>query len=177
MHRTTSLTIGALLLSLPIAACSIDVNERKDENKANVDIRTPVGGVSVRTDESADTGLPVYPGAAVLHERDEPGSANVDIGAFGFGVKVAAAKFESGDGQQAIADFYKNAMARFGKVTECRGDVDFPGRSGSPVCRQASDSGEIQLAVGTTDNQHIVAIKPRGSGSEIGVAFVQTRAD
>ncbi len=176
MHRQTSLTIAALLLTLPLAACTIDVRG-EDDRKSEVDIRTPIGDVSVRAnaEDVADTGLPVYPGATRLEDGDEPGSADVKIGAFGFGLTVAAARFESGDSEQAIVDFYTQDMKRYGTVTECRGDVDFRSRTGPPACKQERFAREVQLVAGTRDDQHIVAVKPRGGGSEIALVHVQTR--
>ena len=165
----------AMLLSLPLAACTIDV--REDDDRKDVDIRTPVADVSVRTNEQQlpDTGLPVYPGATVRREANEPESANVDVGAFGFGVKVAVARFESADGEGPIVAFYKDALSRYGAVTECRGDVDFDGRTGPPVCRPERRSRDLQLVAGTRDDQHIVGVTPRGSGSEFALVHVATR--
>jgi hypothetical protein len=161
------------VLLLPLAACTIDVQENGSDRKGNVDIRTPVGAVSVRTDvDRPDTGMPVYPGATQLRDGREPESANVNVGAFGFGVKVVAAKYESADGEQAILDFYKDSMKSFGTVTECRGNVDF--RRNGPVCRSKPSDREVQLVAGTRDNQHIVGIKPRGDGSELSLVHVQT---
>ena len=176
MHHQTSLPIAALLLTLPFAACSVDVRG-DDDRKSEVDIRTPIGDVSVRAnaEDVADTGLPIYPGATRLEEGDEPGSADVKIGAFGFGLTVAAAKFASGDSEQSILDFYARDMKRYGTVTECRGDVDFRGRTGPPTCKPEGSAREIQLVAGTRDDQHIVAIKPRAGGSEIALVHVQIR--
>jgi hypothetical protein len=162
------------VLLLPLAACTIDVQHNESGGKGEVDIRTPVGDVSVRTDvDRPDTGLPVYPGASLLREGDEPESANVNVGAFGFGVKVAAAKYESADSQQAILDFYKDSMKSFGTITECRGEVDF--RRDGPVCRARLSTPDVQLVAGTRDNQRIVVVKPRGDGSELALVHVQTR--
>ena len=110
MDRYRSLSTAAVLvaIALPIAACDIDV--RKDESpdgKANVDITTPVGNVSVRTNvDTPDTGLAVYPGAKPLRDEDEPESADVNVGNSLFGVKVLAAKFESNDPQERVIEFY-----------------------------------------------------------------------
>jgi hypothetical protein len=167
------LRTAAVAACIPLIACTIDVREDSGDKKAEVDIRTPVGDVSVRsTGEAADTGLPAYPGATLLREGDEPESANVNVGAFGVGVRVAAAKFESGDGEAAILDFYRQAMAPYGAVMECRGEVDF--RDSGPVCRQRGNR-DLQLVTGTRNNQRIVAVKPRGSGSEIALVHVQVR--
>lgn len=161
----------------PLIACTIDVREQSSDGNATVDVRTPVGDVSVRsTGEAADTGLPAYPGATLLRDGDEPESANVNVGAFGFGVRVAAAKFESADGEAAIVEFYRQALTPYGvpdgAVMECRGEVDF--KDSGPVCRPRGNR-ELQLVAGTRNNQRIVAVKPRGSGSEIALVHVQLR--
>src|SRR5687767_9792335 len=115
------------LMSMTLTGCSVEVSGRDETGNANVDISTPAGGVSVRTDEPADTGLPVYPGATIVRERGESENANVDVSAFGVGVRVAAGKFESGDGNDKVLAFYRDAMRRYGPVTECEGEVDFEG--------------------------------------------------
>jgi hypothetical protein len=165
-----------MVIALPIAACDIDV--RKDESpdgKADVDITTPVGNVSVRTNiDTPDTGLAVYPGAKPLRDEDEPESADVNVGNSYFGVKVLAAKFESADAQDRIIDFYRNELKSYGEVTECHGDVDY--RQGRPVCREKFFSrGDLQLVAGPEHKQHIVSVKPRGEGTEFGLVYVQTR--
>ncbi len=140
MNRRTLLSAAALAaIVLPIAACDVDVRKDESNGKADVDITTPVGNVSVRTNvDTPDTGLAVYPGARPLRDEDEPESADVNVGNSMFGVKVLAAKFESSDAQDQVIAFYRNELQSFGEVTECRGDVDFQGRRGSrrPVCRE-----------------------------------------
>ena len=95
----------------PLAACNIDVQKHESDGKADVDITTPVGNVSVRTNVgAADTGLAVYPGARPLEDENEPKNANVNVGNSMFGVKVVAAKYESNDAQDRIIDFYRNEL-------------------------------------------------------------------
>ena len=174
MERLKSrlLALG-LLVALPLAACSVDVREDANRN-ADVDIRTPVGNVSVQSNGAApDTGLPVYPGAILLREGDEPESANVNVGVFGVGVRVSAAKYESGDGEAAILDFYRKAMEAHGPVMECRGEVDF--RDSGPVCESRGSERDVKLVTGTKNNQRIVAVAPRGAGSELALVHVQVR--
>jgi hypothetical protein len=174
MERLKShvLALG-LLAVLPLTACSVDV--REDANRtADVDIRTPVGNVSVQsTDTAPDTGLPAYPGATLLQDGDGPESANVNVGAFGFGVRVSAAKYESGDGEAAILDFYRKAMEPYGPVMECRGEVDF--KDSGPVCESRGSDRTVQLVTGTRNNQRMVAVAPRGAGSEIALVHVLLR--
>jgi hypothetical protein len=175
---TRALPILALVLTVIVPlgtpAC-VEVDVRDGEQGKNVDVRTPVGNVSVRTDEKAETGLPVYPGAQVLRDGSEPGSANVRVGSSWFGVTVAAAKYESSDGPDRILDFYRTAMKTYGPVTECKGDVDFRGDEQQPVCKEKPFAKDIQLLVGTKERQRVVSVKPRGNGSEFALVYVTTR--
>lgn len=170
------LSIVLVAAALTVAACSIDVR-RQDDDKANVDIRTPVGNVSVRGNvDSPDTGLPVYPGA---HEvgRHGRGNADVRIGAAGFGMKVAAARFESGAAPDAVVNFYTDAMKSYGDVMTCKGDVDFRGRRGArrPVCKERFfNRHTTTLVAGTEERHRLVSIKPHRNGTEFAVVYIQT---
>jgi hypothetical protein len=170
---------AAVSASLPLAACSIDVSDDDTRGRKDVDIRTPVGAMTVQTGVNADTGLAVYPGAAPLLDDREPESANVNIGTSLFGLRVAAAKFESVAPPETILDFYRNEMKAYGDVQECRGDIDFRGRGDSArtVCKERRRSRETQLAVGTKGRHRVVSVKPRGAGSEFAVVYIQTRGE
>jgi hypothetical protein len=178
MTRYRTLASAALLATvLPITACNVDVRKR-DASGKDVDITTPVGNVSVRTNvETPDTGLAVYPGARPLGDEKEPESADVNVGNSMFGVKVIAAKFESADTQEQIIDFYRKELQSYGEVTECRGDVDLRNRGGTrlPVCREKPSHHDLQLVSGPEEQQHIVSVKPRGAGTEFALVYVQTR--
>ena len=166
-------TASALVLAI---GCGIDVHEA--EPGKSVDIKSPLGDVSVRTDvKNLDTGLPVYPGAQPLREHGEHENANVNVDSRWFGVKVVAAKYESDDAQDRILEFYRREMKTYGTVTECRGDVDFRGGPGArrAVCKEEPSSDDVQLLTGTEDRQRVVAEKRRGSGSEFSLVYVNTR--
>jgi hypothetical protein len=165
--------LAAALGSLVLVACDVDVQDQGKEK--NVKIDTAFGDISVRTNEAGvETGLPVYPGAQALRdEKEEAESADVRMGTSFFGLHVAAAKFESNDAPQAIVDFYKDKMSAYGTVIECRGDVDFEDESEQPVCKEDPASSEIQLVTGTEENHRIVAVKPRGAGSEFAIVSIQ----
>jgi hypothetical protein len=161
---------------LPLTACGVDVHDAGPGK--NVDVRSPFGSVSVRTDvTSPDTGLPVYPGAQPLRDDDETESANVNVSSRWFDVRVVAAKYESRDGQDRILDFYRREMKSYGTVTECRGDVDFQGgrHNRRPICKHRPSSRDVQLLTGTEDQQRVVSVKPRGAGSEFSLVYVNTR--
>lgn len=166
-------TLAVALASLWLTACDVDVQEHGKEK--NVDVRTAFGDISVRSSEAGvETGLPVYPGAQLLRDKDEePESAVVKMGTSFFGLHVAAAKYESNDAPQAIVDFYKEKMSTYGTVVECKGDIDFEDESKQAECKEQSASSEIQLVTGTDDNHRLVAVKPRGAGSEFAVVSIR----
>jgi len=182
--RHMSLTLLAAVAAIGLTACSIDVHD-EDPGRQAVDITTPVGDLSVRTDEKApDVGLPVYPGARPSRGRhDRPENADVSIAGPAFGLKVLAASYESDDPQDRVVDFYRKAMRSFGEVTECRGDVDFTGKGSErrPVCTEKwfsrAPAREVQLLVGVEDSHRMVVVKPRSSGSEIALVYVRTHEE
>ena len=181
MSDCRQLLCAAVLASVvPLTACSIDVQEEaRDVDKKSVDIRTPVGAMSVRTGlDAPDTGLPVYPGSRPLRDGHEPESADVSIGSGRFGLKVIATQFESEADPAAVLAHYRDAMNTYGSVVECHGDIDFRGRRGDerPVCKRRRSSRETQLVVGTEARHRLVSVKPRGSGSEFAVVYIQTQS-
>lgn len=173
----TALTLALAASALvSVIGCGIDVHEA--ERGKNVEIKSVLGDVSVRTNvTNPDTGLPVYPGAQPLREHGEHESANVNVASRWFGVKVVAANYESDDAQDKILEFYRREIKTYGPVTECRGEVDFRGGAGNrrAVCREDPSSHDVQLVAGTEERQRVVAVKPRGTGSEFSLVYVNTR--
>ena len=171
--RARRFTLAVVLGPLLLAACDVDVQgEGKDKN---LDVRTAFGEVSVHTGESGpDTGLPVYPGAQHLRDKDQdPENADIKLGTSFLGLHVAGAKFESSDAPQAILDFYRDKLSAYGTVIECKGDIVFADESEQPICKEQSASSEIHLVTGTEDNHRLVSVKPRGGGSEFAVVSIQ----
>ncbi|MGE0443933.1 MAG: hypothetical protein AB7P99_01795 [Vicinamibacterales bacterium] len=147
-------TILAATLAVSMSACSIDVGEDVD---------------------GRDTGLPNYPGARLVQEGDRPESARVNIDTSFFGLGVVAAEFETDDAPAAVIAFYREAMQEYGPVLECRGDVQF--KDDRAVCEPEPTSNEVQLVAGREADQRIVAVKPRGAGSEFAMVHVRTRGE
>jgi hypothetical protein len=165
--------MAAVLVSVLLAGCDVDVQD--DGKSKNVKVDLPFVDVSVRSGAGeVDTGLPIYPGATAMREQDaEHDNANVDVSLPFVAVKVAAAKFESSDAPQAIADFYKEKLGAYGSVTECKGEVRFSKGTDRPYCDNQPASHEIQLVAGTEEDHRLVAVKPRGSGSEFALVSVR----
>jgi hypothetical protein len=183
--------VVALFAAVVLPACSVNVkNDEKDEGK-RVDIQTPVGGIHVSEDADVrDTGLPVYPGARLKEKEKEGDSkrANVNISGPGFGVKVVALEYVSGDSPQKLVDYYKDQLKKYGAVLECHtskheGDIetgvshDSDGKSESKqlTCDKGDGGNTVELKAGTKDEQHIVAVEPDGKGSSFALVYVRAR--
>ena len=172
VFRNQSFTLAVAFGSLLLAACDVGVHgQGKDKN---LDVRTAFGDVSVHTGESGpDTGLPVYPGAKHVRDKDEdPENVDIKLGTSFLDLQLATAKFESDDAPQAILDFYRGKMSAYGAVVECKGNIDFVDESKQPVCKEKPASSEIQLVTGSEDSHRLVSVKPRGAGSEFVVVSI-----
>jgi hypothetical protein len=176
-----SLLIVALASLFLLGACSIKVDD-KDKEAKKVDIKTPLADIKVDTSAaSTDNGIPVYPGATLRPaEGDNNHRANVNIGAFGFGVKVVAVEYQTPDSPDKVKAFYLDKLAKYGKVLECNGsdgddNVDYGNNKDldKPVTCKGNKGDGVELKTGTNGNQHLVAIKSDGSGSRFGTVLVQ----
>src|ERR1051326_6057243 len=185
MRKPAFLLGVAALLSLGVlCGCSVSTHENANGKKNDVDIKSPFGSLSVREGHTdvRDTGLSAYPGARVKKDDDDDrNNANVDISSPLFGVKVVAVKFESDDAPDKVLSFYRKEMGKYGKVVDCTGGfgLNFRGHrdQDAPVTCDGHDSGHKyneELKVGTENNQRVLAIKSRGSGSEFAVVYVRT---
>jgi len=177
------------LLALP--ACSVDVKKDKTGEGKKVDIETPVGGIHVSKDADVrDVGLAVYPGARPKQKEDngEEKSATVNISSGLFGLKVVAIEYESDDAPDKVIAFYQDQLKKYGNVLECHTDrhgshvnieKTSPGSGGSKEVKcDSNDSGRtVELKVGTEDNQHVVAVEPRGKGCDFALVYVKTRGE
>ncbi|HEX6821322.1 MAG TPA: hypothetical protein VF123_04635 [Candidatus Sulfotelmatobacter sp.] len=175
------LSMAAVLIA---AGCSVNVKKEKSGEDKDVDIRTPLGGIHVSKGANpGDVGVPVYPGAH-LKEKDSDGSdksANVNISGFGFGLKVVALEYESNDSPEKIVSYYKDQLKKYGNVLVCHTShlnlnthpTHGDGESHELTCEGPSGSN-IELKVGTKENQHIVAVEPQGSGSSFSLVYLRT---
>ena len=172
------LTAVALLL----AACSINVDDKKNGKDGKVDIQTPFASIKVNSDEkAADNGIPVYPGAHLRPKENGDGhTANVNIGGPGFGLKVIAAEYETSDAPEKVKAFYEDKMKTFGEVLVCRGhnggsDVHMGSKGDSEklTCKDTHGSG-WEIKAGSSSDEHLVSIEPQGEGTRFGTVLVQT---
>jgi len=168
-----------------LAGCSVNVKKNENGEDKKVDIDTPFGGIHVNNGADVrDTGLPVYPGARPKpkDDSDDEKSANVNISTSAFGLKVVAVEYQSNDGPERVAAFYRNELKRYGNVLEChtqkhgyqvahadKGDAE------ELQCDGDNQGKTLELKSGTKSNQRIVSIDPRDDGSDFALVYVRMR--
>jgi hypothetical protein len=179
--RLLVLVIAGITLLL-LGACSISVDD-KDKKNEKVDIKTPFADLKVDSSEkAADNGIPIYPGAHLRPaENGDNHSANISIGAAGFGLKVIAAEYETNDSPEQVKAFYEGKMKSFGTILVCNGHnggsdvhISHQDKDKKLSCSDTSGDG-WEIKAGTSDNEHLVSIEPNGSGTRFGTVLVQTR--
>ncbi len=149
-------------------------------------------GISIRPTASAEQlGLPLFPGAVPFRDTGEE-HAGASIGAWGgpFGLQVHALKLRSSEPVEAVARWYREAMARQGKVLDCSqaqatetpAATDRPAgkpADGKPLrCgRDRPEAGGVLYKQGTRNNVHVVALEPLDGGTRISLVRVEVRGD
>jgi len=183
--RKTSLLVLIAVLIASLAGCSVNVKKGENGEEKQVDINTIAGGIHVNKDvDSADTGLAVYPGAQLKPKtNDQDGNrANVNLSAFGFGLKVVALDYLSNDPPAKIQKFYSDQLAKYGTVLVCHtADFDMDvemkdkaNKNSNELTCGDSKGANVELKVGKKDDQHLVSIKPNGKGSEFSLVYLRT---
>jgi len=179
------LAVAATAMLL-LSACSLHVDD-KDKKNEKVDIQTPFANLKVDSSAKAvDNGIPVYPGAK-LREPEKDGdnhSANINLGAFGFGLKVIAAEYDTPDAPEKVKAFYEDKMKSFGTVLVCNGHSDSDSDSHVYTFKHKGNDKELncsdskgdgwEIKTGTDDNEHLVSIEPNGSGTRFGTVYIRT---
>jgi len=184
-HHYSKLLVALSMVSITLlcAACSVHVDD-KDKKNAKVDIQTPFADLKVDSSEkAADNGIPVYPGAHLRPaENGDNHSANINIGAAGFGLKVIAAEYETEDAPEKVKAFYEDKMKKFGSTLVCNGhsggsdvhmDIHGENKDKKLTCSDTKGDG-WEIKAGTSDDEHLVSIEPHGSGTRFGTVLVQT---
>ena len=122
--------------------------------------------------------MSVYPGATLSKDGSHDSPA-VRLGMWGgsFGFKLAVLKLESEDSPPEIARYYENALEKYGPVLDCGA------ASSTRVVRRSTNTLTCQhdkperggrlFKAGTEDNQHIVAVEPRGAGTRFHLVYVK----
>jgi hypothetical protein len=175
--------LSGFLCLIALTGCTVTTHDKGDGKKDDVDIRTPLGSLSVKegNNDIKDTGLSLYPGARVKKDSDDDKGANVNISSSLFGLKVVSMNFETDDPSAKVLAFYRKDMGKYGKVLNCSGDFNMnmnfahKDKDSEVTCQGEGSDHEYkeQLKVGTENNQRIVAVKPKSNGAEFTLVFVR----
>ena len=182
MRHKAGYMLAGLAIATGIAGCRIHVDKDSNGKEKNVQVDTPFGGVHVNTDQitAADLGLPVYPGAEVVRDKEHDKSADVNMGFGEWTLRVRAVNYSTSDSQDKVVDFYKKALGRYGDVITCQGNAPV----GTPTATSegltcADDGGHghvqindkdinghhgLQLKAGSKRHQHILGFEDKADG-------------
>lgn len=178
--------LASLALAAGLAGCRIHVDKDANGEDKNVQVDTPFGGVHVNTDQTtaADLGLPVYPGAQIVRDKDNDKSADVHMGFGEWELRVKVVNYTSSDNEDKVTAFYKKALGRYGDVISCQDNapVGKPTQTAEGLTCSDSDSGNVhvdtggksvgyhsgsdgfQLKAGSKRHQHIVGFESTAPG-------------
>lgn len=178
--------VGAAIVTMAFTCgCRVATDDHGD-NK-NVRVATPFGGVEVKTSDKAEVagmGLPIYPGAQIVKKDKNNGSADVNLSFGRFQLRVKAASYRTPDAPERVADFYRDAMKRYGTVIQCNHDkpVGEPTETDQGLtCSDGNNkhvetdtdaTGKTEFKVGSKQHQRIVAIDPENSGTKFGLVVL-----
>lgn len=130
----------------------------KDDNKANVNIDTPLFGLKV---------------IAVTYET--PDSPDKVLSWYREQMKPMGTLVECKPGQRSHGK--DRGMEDLDKPVSCEKDVDVSMGDDAKTKNgvTVSDSSSTELKIGTNGNQRIVAVKPNGSGTEFSLVRLKLR--
>jgi len=173
MSQAAGLVACLALVGL-VSGCRINVDKDANGQEKKVQVDTPFGGVHINTDQTtaADLGLPVYPGAELVKDKDNHKSADVHLGFGEWELRVRAVSYSTPDSKDQVTAFYKKALGRYGDVITCENNEAI----GKPTvtreglsCAEQKDSkvqidqgdygtakGSFELRAGSKRHQHIV---------------------
>jgi hypothetical protein len=170
--------IPLALLAATLVASGCNVQQKGSNGNEDVKIETPMGGMKVKTnDAAADPGLPVYPGATMVKKDKDSGAADVNMNFGNFHLRVRAVGYHTPDPPEKVMAFYRNGLAHYGDVIECKNHhpVGSPSKTSQGLtCGQndhygignVSSHGGTELKAGDKAHQHIVAIDSQPDGTK-----------
>ncbi|HEY2466258.1 MAG TPA: hypothetical protein VGI45_00265 [Terracidiphilus sp.] len=182
MNREILCALMGLALASGIAGCRVHVDKDANGQEKTVQVDTPFGGVHVNTDQitATDLGLPVYPGAEIVKDKDHDKSADVNMGFGEWTLRVRAVNYATTDPQDKVTAFYKKALGRYGDVITCQGNapVGTPtATSEGLTCADDGNHGHVkidnkdygghngfQLKAGSKRHQHILGFEDSQNG-------------
>jgi hypothetical protein len=175
--RSAATMAAGLVLAAGLAGCMVHVDKDANGKEKHVQVDTPFGGIHVNTNQTTatDLGLPAYPGATLVKDKDDNKSADVQLGFGEFQMRVRAVSYETADPQDKVLAFYRKALNRYGDVITCQDNapVGAPAATAEGLtCNDDKnpkvnvDHGDfgvrkdsLQLKAGSKRHQHILGFE------------------
>jgi hypothetical protein len=182
MTREAISLLAGLALATGLAGCRVHVDKDANGEDKTVQVDTPFGGVHVNTDQTtaADLGLPVFPGAEPVKDKDKHKSADVHLGFGEWELRVRAVSYATSDTKEQVTAFYKKALGRYGDVITCQNNspVGTPTKTSEGLtCENEGNGnvkidqgdyrvgkGNLELKAGSKRHQHIVGFESPQDG-------------
>jgi hypothetical protein len=130
--------------------------------------------------DAKDVGLPLYPGSRRHKDKDEDSTgANLGLWGGGSGFKLVVLKMEADAPADKVAEYYRKALAKYGKVLDCSHASPAGGDSAKGASAEAitcdddkPEKGGMVFKAGTKEKQHVVAVQANGQGSLYQLIYV-----
>lgn len=184
-----TVVLGAALCGVIGVAGISAAGQDKDKTGVNVTVTSKDGseaGLVISAQATAkEAGLPLYPGA-IPHKDEKNDSSAANLGLWGstFGFKLVVLKMESSDSPEKVAAYYQKALGKYGNVLNCSGvqkasaDKDKSNTSNKLTCDDDhAEAGELVFKAGTKEKQHLVSVKPNGTGCTFSLLYIEARSD
>jgi hypothetical protein len=189
LSSVRAVVIGGALCGVICSAGLSAAGQEKDKTGVNVTVTSKDGSesglvISARA-TAKEAGLPLYPGA-IPHKDEKNDSSAANLGLWGstFGFKLVVLKMESSDSPEKVAAFYQKALGKYGTVLNCsnsskaQSDKDKSNNSNKLICDDDhGDAGELVFKAGTKEKQHLVSVKPNGTGCTFNLLYIEARSD
>ncbi|MGB7265319.1 MAG: hypothetical protein WBC92_07385 [Terracidiphilus sp.] len=193
MTWNTTRNVAGLFACLILAAgvnlmtgCRVHVDKGANGEDKDVQVDIPFGGIHVNTNQTtaADLGLPVYPGAQLVKDKDNDKSADIHMGFGEWELRVKVVNYTTPDSEDKVVAFYKKELGRFGDVITCQNNAPVGTPAATTEGLTCSDSGHgsvqiddhgenygyhpgkggFELKAGSKRHQHILGFESSESG-------------
>jgi hypothetical protein len=186
MFKTSLRIITLLALAMLLAAGGCRISKSGNGEEKHVSIGVP--GASINVDKGAkvaDAGIPVYPGAMAYVSTGSSAKKHVGIDLPTMKMEIIKLSYSSKDAPEQVLAYYRDKLAIYGKVLECRdeGEIEIGMNSSDwkthgfndPVfcAATAKAPGTTNLKVGRQGDAHFVKVKPSGGGTQFSLISIR----
>ncbi len=161
------------LLAASVGGCGVDVRKQGGDDSAEVRVKAPGVDVDVETENARAydlraAGLNVYPGARRTSGDPDGDGASVTVRVPFYTMQMMAARLETPDSAEKVADFYRKELVKLGTVTE---SSEMP-RTNIEKFRWKPGPNQTILSVDAGGRVYIAAMKPKDKGCTFALLYM-----